>query len=97
MLTPGRERGGLILPRNKLVEFDNLETGDEAYKADVRPEHAPLLMKAIGTWHTHPSGSSNLSAGDAQTFRQWPDLLHAVVGEDGVSWYRVEGGNVLNA
>jgi proteasome lid subunit RPN8/RPN11 len=97
MLTPGPERGGLILPVARLVELQNGATDEDSFTPRLTAADAPNLTKAIGTWHTHPGASSNLSAGDAQTFRQWPDCLHAVVGEDGVSWYRVENGSVVHA
>lgn len=86
----------MILPRAKLVEFENIEEGEGAFRPRISTDQAALLNKAVGTWHTHPGGSSNLSAGDAVTFRQWPNLQHAIVGEDGVSWYRVEEGAVLH-
>ena len=96
-LQPGPERGGLILPQNKLVEFPNTAGDDYSYLPKLTPADASSFDQAIGTWHTHPDSTSNLSAGDAQTFKQWPALLHAVVGTDGVSWYCVKDGSVMNA
>lgn len=81
----------------RLVELENGADDEDSFNPRLTAADAPNLTKAIGTWHTHPGAGSNLSAGDAQTFLQWPDCLHAIVGEDGVSWYRVENGSVVHA
>lgn len=48
-------------------------------------------------WHTHPNGSSVLSGADKSYMLMWPHVSHFVVGEDGISEYKVEDGTVLNA
>lgn len=94
----GPERGGLILKGGKLLELPNVaEKPDQGFLPDLTPELLDALDESIGTWHTHPGATANLSAEDWQTFIQWPEHLHAIVGTDGVRWYRVEHGAVVNA
>lgn len=96
-LTPGPERGGVITPDFKVIEFANIADDDHAYRPALNPSDVGLLNQAVATWHTHPAATANLSPGDFQTFLQWPHLLHAIVGEEGTAWYRVEQGKVLHA
>lgn len=92
------ERGGLILDDHTLVEIENhSETPLEGAVLSLQPEHLALLPRAIGTWHTHPGSTANLSVGDSQTFTAWPDMLHAIVGEEETRWYAVRHGAVINA
>lgn len=48
-------------------------------------------------WHTHPGSSSVLSGEDKRYMKMWPDVFHWVIGEDGMSKYKVEDGVVINA
>ena len=92
------ERGGVIVAGPKLIELDNIAEGDDAYTCDsmalvdLMAEH-----ELVGTWHTHPGATANLSMGDADTFAGWPDLAHVIVGTDGPRWYAVKNGAVINA
>lgn len=95
--SPGPERGGLVLDDGTVIELTNLM--DE-------PEDGALLDPAeliqhedrmVATWHTHPTTSANLSGMDWETFTNWPDQLHAIIGTDGIRWYRVKGRAVINA
>lgn len=51
----------------------------------------------MASWHTHPGGTANLSVEDWETFVQWPEQLHVIVGSDGIRWYAVKGSAVTNA
>jgi len=95
-LTDGPERVGFILESGEIVEVQNIcheaENGFEVSGTDlVKHQHA------VATWHTHPSQDSNLSVNDYYGFRNWPEQTHIIIGTDGVSSYRVEGGRVLQA
>lgn len=92
----GPERGGIILADGALVEFENV-ADDPAEGFCPRITDPLQLNEATGTWHTHPGANSNLSVGDSETFVSWPELLHAIVGSDGVRTYRVKNGAVINA
>lgn len=89
------ERVGFILPNGKVVEVENT-SASPATSFDVSGES---IMKyegtAIGSWHTHPKDNSNLSVGDMETFLNWPDWDHYIIGNDGVTKYVVEDGEVL--
>lgn len=96
LLDSDRERVGFVLPDSTLVEVAN--TADNPKNAFVVSidDLEKYADTAAGTWHTHPHGSSVLSGEDYVNFRNWPDLLHFIVGVDGVSAYRVEGSTVLH-
>lgn len=92
------ERGGFILDDGSLFELLNVsETPTEGASLDLAVEDVHILDQAICTWHTHPGETANLSVGDADTFVQWPDYLHAIIGTDGIRWYGVKHGAVINA
>ena len=50
----------------------------------------------LGTFHTHPGESGNLSYGDYETFMAYPSLKHYIIGKDGIKVYRVVDGRLLN-
>lgn len=91
LYTPdGRERCGFIT-KSALIEVVNAhpdpENGIDISPADI-VAHAD---SAVATWHTHPGAPSNLSGDDYLCFTlQWPDLLHFIVGADGVRCYKYD-------
>ncbi|BCJ91773.1 hypothetical protein IZ6_25080 [Terrihabitans soli] len=96
-LTPGEERVGFILRSGEIVEVKNVcEKPEEGFEVsgDDLLKHLPEI---VGTWHTHPSGSSNLSMEDMAGFLNWPDWEHFIVGQDGVTRYVVSEGDLLVA
>ena len=50
----------------------------------------------IGTFHTHPGQSANLSYEDYESFMSYPMLTHYIVGKDGVRAYKVIEGKLIN-
>lgn len=90
------ERVGLVLKDGTIVELPNISGAPaECFLVD------PMDMLAheeemVATWHTHPRTSSALSTDDYQTYLMWPELLHIVVGSDGVKGYLVVNGAVVN-
>ena len=88
------ERVGFVLEDGSLVEVENIAPDpDKAFL--VCAEDVIKHEDAVATWHTHPSDTANLSAGDYETFVFFPDMLHFIVGTDGVRSYKVENGRVL--
>ncbi len=91
------ERCGFVLKTGEIVEVPNIcidpENGFDMRGADI-VQFAP---QAVATWHTHPGEDSNLSSGDFQSFLNWPELEHYIVGNDGVTKFRVEDGDVYVA
>lgn len=45
----------------------------------------------LGTFHTHPNSSSNLSAKDYFSFLSYPRLKHHIYGKQGLKSFRIEG------
>lgn len=94
-LTDGAERGGFVLSDGSVVELDSQSGDDDSFL----PSAADILEyagQAVATWHTHPGASANLSVDDWQTFIDWSNLKHIIIGEDGIRFYRVADGMVLN-
>lgn len=54
-------------------------------------------INTLGTFHTHPGRSSNLSYEDYESFISYPRLTHYIVGKDGVSTYKFINGALVNA
>ena len=92
----GPERGGVILNDGSLVEMTNFGDEDDVCVLDPM-ELLGVEDRMVATWHTHPTTSAALSGMDWDTFTGWPDLLHCIVGVDGVRWYAVKGSAVVNA
>ncbi len=90
------ERGGLLMHDGEIVELANTATDPESGFQPDPFEVIRHLEGAVGTWHTHPGASSNLSVEDAQTFTQWPEFFHAIIGTDGVRWYGTKAGAAVN-
>lgn len=92
----GPERGGLIQSDGSILELENIaENPEHGFAADSMSliEH---LDDAIGTWHTHPGQTANLSSEDWEAFIQFEHFKHAIVGSDGVRWYETKGLAVIN-
>lgn len=90
------ERGGFVLDTGEIIEFDNVSPEKtDAFTPDYEVL-LPYIPHAVSTWHTHPGMTSNLSPGDWETFCNWPNLTHYIVGTDGVREYRVDRGAVVN-
>lgn len=91
------ERCGFVLPDGEIVEVENVSPiPTESYDvsgADI----ARYADSAVATWHTHPETSYNLSDNDYETFMNWPELEHFIVGKNGVGRYYVKDGDLLSA
>jgi proteasome lid subunit RPN8/RPN11 len=92
-----KERCGLIIKHNRVIEVKNIHPQPElGFEIDpeaiLRHEH-----ELEGTWHTHPSGPATLSGEDYTCFLSWPHLQHYIIGGDGiVRRYIVKDGVILN-
>ena len=89
------ERVGFILKSGEIVEVPNVcakpEEGFDVSGEDI----VKYADTSVATWHTHPGGNNNLSVSDFNTFLNWPELDHYIVGTNGVRRYYVEQGEVL--
>lgn len=89
------EHVGFILSNGKLVEVENTSSAPEE-SFDVSGEDILKYEKtAVASWHTHPGGDSNLSVGDMETFLNWPEWEHYIIGNDGITKFIVKDGEVL--
>lgn len=95
-LTGSEERVGFVLKNGDIVECLNIctdpEQGFDVSDADL----VRYCDEAVATWHTHPGATKQLSVGDYETFRVNDELIHFIIGTDGVGAYQVEEGFVLN-
>lgn len=86
----GAERVGFILNDGSVIEVRNAamepEKGFEVSGEDII-KYA-TKGNCLAVWHTHPGKESNLSGEDLRAVTQWSDLVHFVIGNDGVSAYR---------
>lgn len=89
------EHVGFILPHGKVIEVKNVSDNPEGSFDVLGEDIIKYENEAVATWHTHPNGTSNLSAGDMETFLNWPDLDHYIVGTDGLTKYTVVDNEVL--
>lgn len=91
----GNERVGFVLDDGSVVEVEN-EALDPSLNFSIATEDLITFGDhAAATFHTHPGQVSNLSVEDHIAFQSWPDLLHHIVGSDGLSTYKVDGGKVV--
>ena len=93
-LEPGPERGGVILRDGTIVEFTN--HSEDGFVCDVA-ELIPVEDRLAATWHTHPDATAQLSGMDWASFVAWPNLLHMIIGTDGIRQYRTIGLGVVDA
>lgn len=54
-------------------------------------------QSTLGTFHTHPNQSNNLSYEDYESFMNYPALVHYIIGNDGVKSYKIIEGKLVNA
>lgn len=92
----GIERGGYIA-KGVLYECENESPNPiEIFKMKISDLEEMEKAEAECTFHTHVNGSMNLSMDDYQSFIDWADMKHIIVGKDGVKCYAVnEKGNVV--
>lgn len=90
-----RERVGFVLDDGAIIEVENIcsdkENGFEVKGEDLLRHYDRI----VATWHTHPGQSANLSVGDQTSFLNYPEWIHHIIGSDGVSTYKVQGGKVI--
>lgn len=91
------ERVGFVLDDDVIVEVENV-CSEPTDGFEIRSED---LLKYEGrikaSWHTHPGASSNPSIGDLQSFLNYPDWVHYIIGEQGVVVFKVNNGKLVIA
>jgi hypothetical protein len=95
-LSGENERCGFILASGEIVECTNI-CPDPAQGFEVGDfDLDRYIDDAVATWHTHPGDTRLLSVGDYETYRGMPDLMHFIVGTDGLAAYVVDRDAVLD-
>jgi proteasome lid subunit RPN8/RPN11 len=83
----GPERIGFVIG-NKIIEVNNIcETPDDGFMVSAS-DIIKYAEQADAFWHTHPNQSSNLSSEDYVGIKNWPNMVHYIVGKNGVSGYQ---------
>jgi proteasome lid subunit RPN8/RPN11 len=86
----GEERVGFIKGDNTIVETPNISsTPTEGFSVSGAEIIRNIEENGCwATWHTHPGVNSNLSGEDYLSFKNWADLYHFIIGNNGVSIYK---------
>lgn len=89
-LTGEKERVGFVLITGQTVEVANACAEPEKGFMVRAEDLLKYEGKIAATWHTHPQGASVLSVGDYDSFKNWPEWRHYIIGDDGVVEYYVD-------
>lgn len=93
--TDKHEKCGLVLQDETIIPVMNTHPEPEnGFRIEAK-EMVAHEDKLLGTWHTHPTTSSVLSHADYAGFSQWPELVHFIIGTDGVRAYQFEDGSLM--
>ena len=88
---PGEERCGIVDLNLEIVEVQNrAEDPENTFAFQLKD----LENGVKATWHSHPVTTANLSIDDYRFFQAWPEMLHFIIGVDGVRCYQVHDGIV---
>lgn len=75
------ERCGLVTADGELLEIKNIHSDPwRGFHMEPKALIEGVGAGAVATWHTHPAGDPNLSHEDLNGFRQWPQLVHFILG-----------------
>lgn len=86
----GNEVGGYITNDGAIVVCDNYHVEpDNNFTYSITDLDKLDSGEVWATFHTHIGKSSNLSKEDYDSFQNWAFLIHFIIGDDGVSCYRV--------
>lgn len=81
--SPNVELCGVITPELGVEEKQN-----RSPEPEQRFEFAlEDLDGVVGTWHSHPNGTANLSLDDYRFFQSWPNQTHFIISHDEVRCY----------
>jgi hypothetical protein len=83
------------MPDGAVVECKNI-CSTPALGFDVSDADLHIYIDdAVGTWHTHPFSSNQLSIGDFDTYRGLPTLTHFILGQDGLAAYQADRDAII--
>jgi len=87
---PDVERCGVINLEHQVLEVTNHSDTPERTFTFVIED----IEGNVATWHSHPSGSANLSIDDYRFFQSWPNQMHFIICQSEVRCYIVSNGLV---
>lgn len=76
---------------------NNCEDPNNGFEFSLEDQLKLDEADTLGTFHTHPGQSNNLSYEDYESFMAYPSLIHYIVGIEGVKSYKVLEGKLVNA
>ncbi len=82
----GPERVGFVL-EHQIIEIQNMSQAPESSFMISANDRHQYDSQIRATWHTHPNQSCNLSGEDYESFMDWPEVYHFIIGNDGVKCY----------
>lgn len=91
----GPEVCGLILKDNTVVVCENASPNTQEGFAISTDDLIRYEEDMIACWHTHPNESNNLSVEDYIGIKNWPNIKHYIVGNDGVRCYQYRDEQVM--
>lgn len=86
---------GIILKDLTIISLRNWHPVPEHAFRIKTEDYEPHIPNMLGTWHSHPHGSANLSMEDYVMFKSQPQWFHFIVGCGKVWGYCVNGSKVL--
>jgi proteasome lid subunit RPN8/RPN11 len=84
------ERCGVISSSHEIIEVTNQAKDPTKNFKFLESD----LEDAITTWHSHPTGSANLSIDDYWFFQSWTSLGHFIIFDGEVRFYQTVQGRV---
>lgn len=88
-----KERCGIILKGFQFIEVPNI--APDPYNFCAWETHHLSATDIIGTWHTHPNTTPNLSCEDYRLFSRYPYLKHYIIAEKETWSFFMEDGVLL--
>ena len=86
----GSERVGFVLEDGSIIEVANISSKPEESFMISTLDIMTFSEEATATWHTHPDAGCNLSGEDYLMIKNYPDLSHYILGNDGIICYKYD-------
>lgn len=80
-----------------MIELKNTaQNPEKGFSLSIEDQEKLNSPDTIGTFHTHPGSSSNLSYEDYLSFCSYPRLTHYIYGKQGLMTFKTQDGVLLN-
>jgi len=92
---PDIERCGFVLTTGEILEAENIHN-NPAEEFEICPsEFESYTDRVAAVWHSHPITNANLSLADYDTFDNFRNLTHIIVGQHEVISYKFKNSVLL--